>query len=574
MRRAVIVAAAAVAALGVAALAAARPAAPQPTTFVVVYESGVSKADARAAVQAAGGRVVRENAKVGVATVVSRNPNFLRDAVAARALYGAARNRPVGRVARPTLKPRLKIDIIGSLRKAPKARPLARAKLAGGPGAGEPLADRQWDMRMINATAEGSYRFERGHKKVLVGVLDTGVDGNHPDIRENFNRGLSRNFTVDIPIDVNGRAIDGPCAEEPDQSCNDPADVDENSHGTHVASTIASPINKLGMAGVAPEVTIVNIRAGQDSGFFFLQPSVDALVYAGDVGVDVVNMSYFIDPWWMNCPANPADSPVEQAEQRTIMVATQRAVDYAHARNVTLIAAEGNDATDLGHPTTDSISPDFPLVSAKTRAVDNTCKVLPTEADHVLSISSLGPTERKADYSNYGLEQTTVAAPGGYFRDDPWHPGLLPTTSPQSRVVGVPNQILAAFPLNVAEEAHVLNPDGTPNTISVVRDCQKGTCAYYQWIQGTSMASPHAAGVAALIVAKHGQHNPSGITMDPDAVEDVLTETARDHPCPEPRLHSYADKGRGPAFNALCEGDAEFNGFYGHGIVDALAAVH
>ncbi|HKY12366.1 MAG TPA: S8 family serine peptidase [Gaiellaceae bacterium] len=578
MRRAVIVAAAAVAALTVAALAAARPAAPQPTTFVVVYESGVSKADARAAVQAAGGRVVRENAKVGVATVVSRNPNFLRDAAAARALYGAARNRPVGRVARPTLKPtlkpRLKIDIIGSLRKAPKARPLAGAKLAGGPGAGEPLADRQWDMRMINATAEGSYRFERGHKKVLVGVLDTGVDGSHPDIAENFDRGLSRNFTVDIPVDVNGRTIDGPCADEPDQSCNDPADVDENSHGTHVASTIASPINKLGMAGVAPEVTIVNIRAGQDSGFFFLQPSVDALVYAGDHGIDVVNMSYFIDPWWMNCPDNPADSPVQQAEQRTIMVATQRAVDYAHARDVTLIAAEGNEDTDLGHPTTDSISPDFPLVSAKTRTVNNTCKVLPTEADHVMSISSLGPTERKADYSNYGLEQTTVAAPGGYFRDDPWHPGLLPTTSPQSRVVGVPNQILAAFPLNVAEEAGVLNPDGTPNTISVVRDCAKGTCAYYQWIQGTSMASPHAVGVAALIVAKHGRHSPSGITMDPDAVEDVLTETARDHPCPTPALHSYADKGRGPSFTALCEGDAEFNGFYGHGIVDALAAVH
>ena len=88
---------------------------------------------------------------------------------------------------------------------------------------------------------------------MLVGVLDTGVDGSHPDIEENFNRGLKRNFTVDIPVDVNGRAIDGPCADEPDQSCNDPADVDENSHGTHVASTIASPINKLGMAGVAPE---------------------------------------------------------------------------------------------------------------------------------------------------------------------------------------------------------------------------------------------------------------------------------------------------------------------------------
>ena len=78
----------------------------------------------------------------------------------------------------------------------------------------------------------------------------------------------------------------------------------------------------------------------------------------------------------------------------------------------------------------------------------------------------------------------------------------------------------------------------------------------------------------SLFVAKHGTHNPGGITMDPDAVEEVLTATARDHPCPEPRLHSYADKARGPAFNALCEGDAEFNGFYGHGIVDALAAVH
>ena len=60
-------------------------------------------------------------------------------------------------------------------------------------------------------------------------------------------------------------------------------------------STIGSPINKLGMAGVAPNVTLVNLRAGQDSGYFFLQPSVDALNYAGDHGIDVVNMSYFID---------------------------------------------------------------------------------------------------------------------------------------------------------------------------------------------------------------------------------------------------------------------------------------
>ena len=126
MHKALIAGAVALTALAVAALAAARPAAPRPATYVVVYEAGVSKAEARAAIRAAGGRVVRENAKIGVATVSSRNPTFLRDVAAARALYGAARNRPLGRVAKPLAKPRLKIDIIGALRKAPRARPLAR----------------------------------------------------------------------------------------------------------------------------------------------------------------------------------------------------------------------------------------------------------------------------------------------------------------------------------------------------------------------------------------------------------------------------------------------------------------
>ena len=151
---------------------------------------------------------------------------------------------------------------------------------------------------MIHATPDGSYHKEKGSNRVLVGILDTGIDGNHPDIASNFNRSLSRNFTVDIPL------VDGPCEEERDGSCNDPNDVDENSHGTHVASTVASPINSLGVAGVAPNVTLVNLRAGQDSGFFFLQPSVDALTYAGDHGIDVANMSYFIDPWLYNC-GNP-----------------------------------------------------------------------------------------------------------------------------------------------------------------------------------------------------------------------------------------------------------------------------
>jgi hypothetical protein len=110
---------------------------------------------------------------------------------------------------------------------------------------------------------------------------------------------------------------------------------------------------------------------------------------------------------------------------------------------------------------------------------------------------------------------------------------------------------------------------GEPTSPAVVK--QGG--AYYQYIQGTSMASPHAVGVAALIVSKYGDKRGGGITMAPADVERILTDTARDHACPEPRLHSYADKGRPASFDALCEGDAELNGFYGHGIIDAAAAV-
>src|SRR5690606_32188525 len=117
---------------------------------------------------------------------------------------------------------------------------------------------------------------------------------------------------------------------------------DENDHGTHVASTIAAPLNGLGIGGVAPRVQIVNLRAGQDSGYFFLQPTVDALTYAGDHGIDVVNMSYYIDPWLFNCVDNPADSPEERMEQATTIKAMQRALDYAHARGVTLVSSSGN----------------------------------------------------------------------------------------------------------------------------------------------------------------------------------------------------------------------------------------
>jgi lantibiotic leader peptide-processing serine protease len=516
--------------------------------YVVAYADGASTAAARAAVKAAGGTILKENARVGVARVRSSNPAFVRAAAGQRALVGAARNRPIGRI--PSGASASK-DEVERLTAAERAAAKAGSGRAGRVPGQEPFADRQWDMRMIDATPSGSYRVNQGRRGVLVGIIDSGIDGHHPDLRANYNRRLSRNFTTDIPL------IDGPC-EHP--SCVDPVDEDDNGHGTHVAGLVAAGLNGLGTAGVAPKVTLVSIRGGQDSGFVFLQPVVDALVYAGLVGIDVVNMSFYIDPWLYNCLANPADSPEAQAEQRTVRVATQRAVNFARSHSVTPIASMGNQHTDLGNPTFDDTSPDFPPGAAYPRDVDNSCITVPTETRGVISISALGPSGYKADYSNYGIEQTDFSAPGGWFRD---YFGLPQNRQPE-------NENLSTMPQALAEEA-LKDPANVP---FILRDCRGTTCGYYQYLQGTSMAAPHATGVAALIISAHGRKDRrhGGLTMSPRAVERVMTRTAKQTPCPSPPNFAYPDD-RDPSFDGVCEGTLAHNGIYGRGIVNALTAV-
>ncbi len=528
--------------------------------YVVLYEEGVSLQDARAAVRRLGGTIVKENAAVGLATVRSADSDFVLAAGARPELVGAAANRPLGSLA-PELTRKFSEERLDAERRAsmgPGAETEADVESAGA-GMFEPFAPLQWDMAMIHATRLESHNAQPGERGVVVGIIDTGIDGSHPDIAPNFDAALSRNFTTDIEL------VDGPCADEPDASCSDPADVDENGHGTHVAGTVGAAVNNLGVGGVAPEVTLVNLRAGQDSGYFFLQPSVDALTYAGDNGVDVVNMSYYIDPWQFNCRNNPADSPEAQLEQRTIIEATNRALRYAYKRGVTLVGAAGNAHLDLGDPRFDATSPDFPPGSEYPREIDNSCLDLPTEGYKVLSVTALGPSTVKADYSNYGVEQAAVSAPGGYFRD---YLGTSRYRTPE-------NEVLSTYPESVAREFGEIDEDGIPTTPFVLRDCQGETCAYYTYFQGTSMASPHAAGVAALIVSEYGKRDRKrgGYTLRPNRVEKILKRTASDHACPKPRLFSYEDVGRPPEYDAFCEGSPRFNGFYGHGIVNALAAV-
>ncbi len=86
------------------------------------------------------------------------------------------------------------------------------------------------------------------------------------------------------------------------------------------------------------------------------------------------------------------------------------------------------------------------------------------------------------------------------------------------------------------------------------------------------MASPHAVGVAALIISEHGRTRQGDYGMDPAKVARVLKRTATDYPCPEPRTFVYPAPIT-PDFTATCAGTMMRNGFYGDGIVDAARAV-
>ena len=506
----------------------------------------------------AGGQVVDVNEGVGIALVTSDDADFLADVQATDAVTAAARNHSVG-TSREGQQHRFAEE-----RPSAEERAAHRSGGAGGShrgrGSTEPFTDRQWDMAQMNVAQANRHATGRG---VTVGIIDTGVDASHPDIAPNFDADLSRNFTMDIP------SLDGECEVA---TCIDPANVDEGGHGTHVAGIVAAARNGIGTSGVAPDATIVNVRAGQDSGYFFLYETVAALTYAADAGLDVVNMSFYTDPWLYNCDSadDYVSGPVtdeELAEQAFTKQTITAALEYAHDADVTLVAAAGNGHTDLSQPTRfDESSPDYPLNTEVERTVTNDCLDLPSEGPHVIAVGSLGPSTTKSDFSNYGVGSIDVSAPGGWFRDY--------FGTPQFSTPG--NMVLSPYPLQPAIDEELVDENGVPldDFTLVGCDSRGNNCGLYTYLQGTSMASPHVAGLAALVIEEHGRGGRGrGYSLDPDTVREIIETTATDTACPVGGLEDYTDEGRPADWNAICAGGPADNGFYGEGIVNAAAAV-
>jgi subtilisin family serine protease len=394
----------------------------------------------------------------------------------------------------------------------------------------EPLAVCQWDMALIDATA--SARSRATGEGVTIGILDSGVDPTHPDIAPNLDLARSCSFispgtpTAD-PVEVA-------------TSCTNKAAIrDLYGHGTHVASIAAAPINGIGIAGVAPEATLVALKACTAGGFCFVDSVAAALRYAGDQRLDVVNMSLFADPFLYYC--------ANEAEQRAMLKELRSAARYAQQRGVLLVASAGNEADDLQHPTIDEISPDYPPDSAETRRVRNNCRVAPAELPGVVTVSATGPvgypgyTMNIAEYSSVGMGVVDVTAPGGDY--------FSATDTVQDAVLGA----LPNTPSVLWDAFDPLEPD-LPG-ITVV---DQG--ARYGFLNGTSMAAPHASGVAALIRQVHPEWSQG-------AVAAALERSATPLACPADWQPLNPDDDR-----QRCYGSANHNSFFGAGMVNATRA--
>ena len=249
----------------------------------------------------------------------------------------------------------------------------------------DPLSGSQWYLQSVQAVQ--AWSVTTGSPSVIVGIIDTGIDYHHQDLQANLwinsAEDLNQNGVLDssdlngIDDDHNGYIddvwgwdfTDAPAFpdngdyRDPD---NDPMDeFGSNGHGTSVAGLIAAlRNNNLGISGVAPTVKVMNLRAGNASGFLEEDDVAEAIIYAVDNGCKIVNMSF----------GDVAYSYL-----------LRDAISYGVSRGVLFVASAGNSATS---------TPNYPAAFTET-----------------ISVSATDSSNSLAPFSNYG-NTISVTAPG------------------------------------------------------------------------------------------------------------------------------------------------------------------
>jgi subtilisin family serine protease len=398
------------------------------------------------AVEAAGGTVVHSHAKTGIGTVTSGTPDFLERALATQAFAdGFVDESVVWQEPRETIEFEPAVVTPGD----------------------EGFFGLQWNMWSIEAPAAWATGADGSGARVA--VIDGGIYSLHADIAPNLDVGCSASFVPGQPYN---------------------SDTGTFWHGTHVAGIVLAADNGFGVIGVAPEATLMHVKA-LHSGSGSFSWIINAILFASDPAsypgyegcdrADIINMSL--------------GAVFPKSASRGFQAAITKAVNFAASRGVLVISAAGNDGLDLGQ-FRDWVS-------------------VPAQSGSGLAVSATGPVDffyggddfrRFASYSNYGEDLVFVAAPGGddtRYPVGPWYYDMVLSTCKGT---------------------------STPPSYS------------FCFADGTSMAAPAAAGVAALIVGKY-----PGIPLG--KLKTMLKNSADD------------------------EGKKGKDQFYGHGFVNAYNAV-
>ena len=316
--------------------------------------------------------------------------------------------------------------------------------------------DLQWGHDVVNAP-EAWDAGQRG-AGVRVAVLDSGIDHDNPDLAPNLNTELSRSFVPGEDFFVRpGRFFN---------------------HGSHVAGTIGAADNGFGTIGVAPDVELVAVKVlSEFTGSGEFSGVIEGIVYAADIDADIINMSLGATLPRHGDPQG--EEPYNGADVAALATAISRAVTYAYQSGTVVFVSEGNSAINKDRP---------------GEGYNGDLITLPADATNAVSISATAPLgwvsqnfdgnfNGLAYYSNYGLSAVEFGAPGGTL----------------------------AYPGN---EACLV--------AGLVRPCWvfdlvfSNSSEAWFWAQGTSMAAPHAAGVAAIIIGENGgDMHPAAVQIDP-----------------------------------------------------------
>lgn len=273
---------------------------------------------------------------------------------------------------------------------------------------------------------------------------------------------------------------------------------DDRGHGTHVAGIIAAADNSGGVIGVAPEARIVAVKVLNSSGSGAFSWINAGIIYAADNGADVINMSlgallkrsgFYSGSDWI--------SPVDVA---SVFLAQQRAVDYAYKKGSLVVTSAGNDGYSFDGSASYFVMPGGLQKVITVSATAPECWILNRLNNPFLDIP--------ASYTNFGKSLIEVAAPGGDFDCD----------SPGS---------VNGYPVYAYDFVYSTYPGG------------------YAWMAGTSMAAPHVAGVAALVIGKNGgKMSPVDVTQKLLKTADKISGTG---------ITPYYGYGRVNAFRAVTE---------------------